>query len=170
MTRVAKGLTTRTVRLTLPSMPRHTALIVPVPEADAYVVDAPPGIRAHITVLSWFLDPEAVDEEALVDLFAPVPAFEFALDRLEHWPEGITWLHPEPSQPFVELTEAVWRSWPECPPYGGVHAEIIPHLTLAKTAIEPVVPLPIRCRATAVALVEEDDAGVFALRRSFALG
>jgi len=135
-----------------------------------HVVDAPPGIRAHVTVLSWFLDPDLVDEEALVEVFAPFLAFEFALDRLEHWPEGITWLHPEPSQPFVELTQAVWRRWPKCPPYGGVHAEIVPHLTIAKTAIEPEIPLPIRCRATAVELVEEDDAGVFAVRRSFALG
>ena len=40
-------------------------------------------------------------------------------------------MEPEPREPFVELTQAVWRRWPGHPPYGGAHREIVPHLTLA---------------------------------------
>jgi 2'-5' RNA ligase len=149
-------------------MPRRTALIVPVPEADAYV-DPAPGVGAHVTVLAWFLEPEAIDEDELRDVLAPFAAFAFELDRVERFPDGITWLRPEPSQPFVELTNAVWRRWPECPPYEGRHEVVAPHLTIAKTPATVDAPLPIRCRATAVQLLEEDDDSVFGVRRSFAL-
>lgn len=150
-------------------MPRHTALIVPVPQADAYVVDHPPGVGAHVTVLAWFLAPDAIDEDALRDVLTPFAAFDFVLDRVERFADGITWLRPEPSDPFVELTNAVWRRWPECPPYEGRHEVVIPHLTIAKTRVDVDAPLPIGCRATVVQLVEEDESGVFGVRRSFAL-
>lgn len=162
-------MTIRTARLTVPSMPSRTALIVPVPEADALVVDAPPGVGAHITVLAWFLDPENVNETAVADVLAPFATFEFELDSVERFDDGITWLHPEPSQPFLDLTNAVWRRWPECPPYGGLHDELIPHLTIAKTHVGVDAVLPIKCRAAEVQLLQEDDAGVFQVRRRFSL-
>jgi hypothetical protein len=28
----------------------------------------------------------------------------------------------------------MWSSWPECPPYGGVYDEQVPHLTITETA------------------------------------
>jgi len=150
-------------------MPRRTALIVPVPEADAYVLDAPPGVGAHVTVLAWFLEPDGIDEDALAHVFEHFSAFAFVLDRVERFDDGITWLHPEPSQPFAELTEAVWRRWPQCPPYGGEHDEVIPHLTIATSRVKVDAPLPIRCRATEVQLLEEDAEGVFRVRRVFPL-
>jgi hypothetical protein len=140
-------------------MPRHTALIVPVPEADAYVIDHPPGVGAHITVLAWFLDPDEIDEDALVDVFQPFEAFDFVLDSTSHFDDGITWLHPEPSQPFVDLTNAVWAHWPHCPPYGGEHDVIVPHLTIAKSRVTVDAPFPIRCLAHEVLLVEEEEPG-----------
>lgn len=150
-------------------MPRRTALIVPVPEADAYVLDAPPGVRAHVTVLAWFLEPDEIDEDALAQVFEQFSPFAFVLDRVERFDDGITWLHPEPSQPFSELTQAVWRRWPHRPPYGGEHDEVTPHLTIATSRVEVEAPLPIACRATEVQLLEEDAEGVFRLRRSFPL-
>jgi hypothetical protein len=42
------------------------------------------------------------------------------------------WLAPEPAQPFREFTAAVWRAFPEHPPYGGAHADSVPHLTVAE--------------------------------------
>ncbi len=143
---------------------------MPVPEADAHVVDAPAGVGAHVTVLAWFLDPTAVDESAIADVLAPFAAFDFRLDRVERFEDGTTWLHPEPSTPFADLTNAVWERWPECPPYGGVHDVVIPHLTIATAPVDVDAPLPIHCRAAEVQLLEEDDAGVFRVRRRFALG
>src|SRR5436309_15506199 len=99
----------------------RTALIVAVPEAEAAVADirrqhvasAALGVPAHVTVLAPFVDGNEIDEEALAQLFAMFPAFDFVLDRLERWDEGIVWLHPEPSQPFEDLTAGVWGRWPD---------------------------------------------------------
>jgi hypothetical protein len=146
-------------------MPR-TALIVPVPEAESQVGDirlahdwsAARGVPAHITVLFPFLDTEALDEGAIADLISGFPAFDFALDRIERFPDGTTWLHPSPSLPFVDLTAAVWQRWPECPPYEGMHDEVIPHLTLSDAApIDVQLELPITARAREVTLIEEHE-------------
>lgn len=150
-------------------MPSRTALIVPVPEADALVVDGTPGVGAHVTVLAWFLDPEDVDEDAIADVLAPFATFEFELDSVERFDDGTTWLRPAPSHPFADLTIAVWNRWPERPPYGGLHDEVFPHLTIAKTPVDVDAVLPVSCRAVEVQLLQEDDAGVFQVRRRFPL-
>ena len=118
-----------------------TALIVRVDAADALVgdlrarfdPDAALGAPARITVLVPFLPPERIDEAVLARLratVASVPAFELQFAHIGRWPEG-TWLAPEPAPPLVELTCAVWAAFPECPPYEGRFAEIVPHLTVA---------------------------------------
>ena len=99
--------------------PRRTALIVVVPEAERAIGalrlrhdrSAALGVPAHITVLFPFVTSSRIDEDALAHVFAPFAAFDFALDRVERWDDGIVWLHPEPSQPFEELTAAVWKRW-----------------------------------------------------------
>jgi hypothetical protein len=144
-------------------MPRRTALIVPVPEADAYYQPGN-GVPAHVTILFPFLEPEEIDETALTALFTPFPAFEFALDRFERFEDGTPWLHPSPSARFVDLSAAVWQRWPDCAPYQGAFDEIIPHVTVTTDG----VPLPIACRATEVALIEEsEEDGRWSPRRSF---
>jgi hypothetical protein len=145
-------------------MPRHTALIVPVPEAEpwigelrrAHVASAARGIPPHVTVLAWFADAEDVDEGAVAEVLSAFRAFDFTLDRVERFDGGTTWLRPVPAEPFNELTRAVWRRWPEYPPYGGEFEELVPHLTVSQTPIDVAVPLPIACRAREVLLVEED--------------
>jgi hypothetical protein len=146
-------------------MTRRTALIVPVPEAEAQVAElrlahdssAARGVPAHVTILFPFLDAENVDEAAVADLISGFPAFDFELDRVERFPDGTTWLHPAPSLPFVDLTAAVWQRWPDHPPYEGSHDEVIPHLTLSETPIEVQLALPISARAREVALIEEEE-------------
>lgn len=155
----------------------RTALIVEVPEAEAAVREirlphdpsAARGVPAHITVLLPFADGSEVEEERLAELFDTYSRFEFALDRVERWDDGIVWLHPEPSRPFEELTAAVWRRWPEYPPYEGNIDVVIPHLTISETAIAVDVELPIRARATEVTLIEESTDGSWRTRRAFPL-
>jgi 2'-5' RNA ligase superfamily len=155
----------------------RTALIVAVPEAEAivreirlrYVSSASQGVGAHITVLSPFADSDDIDEQALAELFKSHSAFDFVLDRIERWDDGIVWLHPEPSRPFEDLTTAVWQRWPNHPPYEGTIEAVIPHLTLSETPIEVDIDLPIRSRATEVALIEEDANGMWAKRDAFPL-
>jgi 2'-5' RNA ligase superfamily len=156
----------------------RTALIVAVPEAEAavadirlqYVASAALGVPAHVTVLAPFVDGDEIDEEELAQLFAMFPAFDFVLDRIERWDDGIVWLHPEPSQPFEDLTAAVWQRWPDYPPYGGTIDVVIPHLTVSETPIDAHVELPIASRARKVTLIEERPDQRWVIRRAFPLG
>jgi 2'-5' RNA ligase superfamily len=155
----------------------RTALIVAVQEAEAQVSptrrlhdwSAARGVPAHVTVLFPFAEGGDVDEDALGELFAAHAAFDFVLDRVERWDSGIVWLHPEPSRPFEELTRAVWRRWPDHPPYEGAFDAVIPHLTVSETPIELEVDLPIASRAVEVTLIEEQSDGTWANRRTFPL-
>ena len=110
-----------------------------------------------MTILFPFLDTAELDEAAVADLISGFPAFDFELDRVERFPDGATWLRPVPSEPFVDLTAAVWRRWPECPPYEGAFDEVIPHLTLSVTPIDIQLQLPIAARAREVTLLEQDE-------------
>ena len=131
-------------------MPR-TALIVPVREASDHYT-GPPGVPAHVTVLFPFMDGADVDEQAVRALLSRFSAFDFVLDRVERFENGMPWLHPSPSAPFVDLTAAVFERWPDHPPYEGAFDEVIPHVTITR---EDGGQLPIRCRATEVWLIEE---------------
>ena len=143
-------------------MPR-TALIVPVRGLDAYYDGDPVG-PAHVTVLFPFLDGGSVDEGAVADVLASFAAFPFTLASRERFDDGVRWLRPQPSEPFLRLTQAVWRRWPEHPPYEGAHDEVIPHLTITRDD----APVPVAARADEVWLIEERPAG-WVLRRSFPL-
>jgi hypothetical protein len=117
----------------------RTALVVAVPEAEPLVGPArsrydladKTGIPAHITILFPFGD----REDGLDELFARFPPFDFALVSVRRWPT-VLWLAPEPSEPFVALTNAVADRYPEYPPYGGEHDEVIPHLTVGHRATD----------------------------------
>jgi 2'-5' RNA ligase len=160
-------------------MPRRTALIVAVPEAEPAVgglrlqhdSSAAKGVPAHVTILFPFAPPEAVDEEALRTLFSSFAAFDFELDRVEFFEEGIVWLRPWPLKPFADLTEAVHARFPHYPPYEGVHDIVVPHLTVSDSGpVELDLPLPIAAHAHEVTLIEEAEAdGRWTVRLAFPL-
>jgi hypothetical protein len=155
----------------------RTALIVEVPEAEAAVREvrlrhdpsATLGVPAHITVLFPFARGRDVEEEALAELFRAYSRFDFLLDRIERWEDGVVWLHPEPSGPFEDLTAAVWRRWPEYAPYEGSHDVVIPHLTISETPIDVDLELPIQSQANQVTLIEQSADGTWSARRAFPL-
>jgi 2'-5' RNA ligase len=157
-------------------MPR-TALIVAIPEAEPAVGalrlehdwSAPLGVPAHITILFPFADAAEVDEEAIAEVVADVPAFEFELDRVGRFEDGLVWLHPEPSEPFAGLTAAMWRRFPDHPPYEGAYDTAVPHLTVSYVPIELEVELPIRASVREVTLIEEASDGRWSVRRVFPL-
>ncbi len=60
-------------------------------------------------------------------------AFTFSLGTIRRFPE-VLYLAPEPAAPFVALTERLFSLFPEFPPYGGQHAAITPHLTVARAS------------------------------------
>jgi 2'-5' RNA ligase len=166
-------------------MPR-TALIVVVPEAEPLVGEwrerydnASLGIPAHVTLLFPFVLREVVDDallEELRALFATQPSFSFSLPRVARFPD-VAWLAPVPDAPFRRLTELIVSSYPDYPPYEGIHDEVIPHLTVGvgDTALQDEIDaaltphLPINAEARQVTLLVEDDEGRWRVGNEFPL-
>ena len=124
----------------------QSALGVTVPEAEPWVKNlrerydptAAVGVPAHITVLFPFVPPDLLTDSNLAratKTFQRFQPFEFRLEQIDRFPESL-YLVPEPDEPFISLTEAIVREFPEYPPYGGKFTEIIPHLTVANRSAE----------------------------------
>lgn len=134
-----------------------------------HTLDGKAGVPAHVTILYPFVPAGELDDVLLAELrelSGRHEVFDFVLQRVARWPEGIVYLPPEPSRPFVELTEAVVARWPGYPPYGGIHDEVIPHLTVvhdeavADEAVRAVESaLPIECEARELTLLVEGEDG-----------
>ena len=118
-----------------------TALIVPIPEAERVVGNlrrrfdstALEGVPAHVTVLVPFIDGgdlQPIHLQRLETLFAKVPSFHYVFGSVGRFVEA-TYLAPSSPSPFIRLTETVTAAFPEYLPYGGVHSDIVPHLTVA---------------------------------------
>jgi 2'-5' RNA ligase len=117
---------------------------VPVPEAEPlvgpwrtrYDATSSEGLPAHITIVFPFVPPERIDEEitrGLRRMLEATPAFDFSLVRTARFPDaGVLYLVPEPRESFVRLIDRVVSRYPEHPPYGGIHDEVVPHLTVVR--------------------------------------
>jgi len=167
----------------------HTGLIVPLPELEPVVgawrarYDTQfENVPAHVTVLFPWLPPDELTEadlDAVAQLAKEWRPFEVTFARFGAFEQaGVHYLAPEPGDEFLALTEDLSTVWPECPPYGGEFAEVVPHLTVAdgidaeqaaevRAAIEP--SLPVRATARELLAVEVRD-GRCAPRRSIRLG
>ena len=152
-----------------------SALVILVPEAEPIVgafrtrfdTSAIAGLGAHITILAPFIPPGSLSQTHVSDLrtlFAGHPAFEFSLVGLCGF-SSVLYLAPEPLISFDALTQATTARFPQHPPYGGVFASSVPHLTVAQQPpaedLEAVagsvlsataMHLPINCSANEVAL------------------
>jgi hypothetical protein len=153
----------------------ETAVLVLVPEAEGAVAEhrehldmaASWGVPAHLSVVYPFVPPADVDERVLTELsaaVASVPAFDCVFAHTDWFGADVLWLAPEPEAPFQDLTRAVVAAFPAHLPYGGVHGDPIPHLTVAElrlgstaelTAAESGVRahLPIRARVDRAVLL-----------------
>jgi 2'-5' RNA ligase len=152
----------------------ESAVLVAVPEAEDIVGQfrarldrsAAWGVPAHVTVLYPFIHPDRMNSAVLDKLAAAVgsvPAFDVTLARLRWFGNEVLWLAPEPDRPFRALTAAVWREFPDHPPYRGIHEDPIPHVTIGddapvevlQAAADVVRPLlPIRARITTALLMQ----------------
>jgi 2'-5' RNA ligase len=156
----------------------QTAVIVPIADAEAAVGRARArhdrsaqfGVPAHVTVIFPFLPQARLDAPAVAELRAIVaaqPAFDVVLRGFGRFPTTL-YLAPEPAEPFVRLTDALVRRWPEAPPYGGAFgADVIPHLTVtdrasaadeAQAAREVAAHLPVTATVDAAWLIRYDGA------------
>ena len=170
----------------------ETAFIVRVPEAEGHVASLRSrfdasihlGVPAHITVLVPFMAPDQITQSVLVQIQAAlsqVPSFAFSLCHVRRFP-ATAYLAPEPAEPFIALTEALVRTFPEFPPFRGEHESIVPHLTVANgnaseaevaaTELQAVVQSkgPVSSVCSSVSLLENSsglwrEVHVFALPR-----
>lgn len=121
--------------------PTATAIVVPVPAAEPVigahrrVLDHTEvwGVPAHVTVLYPFVPPHALTAdtiEVVRDCLRTVEAFDCVFSEVRWFDEHAVWLAPDPDEPFRDLTMAVWRRFPDHPPYRGAHPDVVPHLTM----------------------------------------
>jgi hypothetical protein len=179
---------------TLEPAERESAIIVPIrlPPALADVrlretQDGPAGVPGHVTLLYPFVPPGSIDGgilAAVARVISAAEASDIRFREVRRWepgsgaPEGVVWLDPEPSEPFVRLIAAVSKAFPDYPPYGGMHDTVIPHVSLASVdrshqgAVEAEARrwLPFRRHVRAATLIVEGADGRWRTRRRFPLG
>jgi len=140
------------------------------------------GVPFHITLLHPFARREQLTEALLVDVrsfFAARKPFEFELTSVAMWPRDV-YAVPEPDEALRACMQALHARFPQWPPYGGIHDDVVPHATLAEDldakSVYPeierrVAPyLPRRCQARDVALLEEFEPDHWRERERFPFG
>jgi hypothetical protein len=167
----------------------YSGLIVPLPDLepvvgqwraryDAQFADTP----AHVTALFPWIPPAKLTEadlDAVGQLAKDWQPFEVCFAEFGTFDDAdVHYLAPEPADPFLALTQDLCTIWPEYPPYEGVFAEVVPHLTVSDGAgaeqaaeLRAAVGalLPVRTMARELTVVEVLD-GRCRVRRSFRLG
>jgi len=146
------------------------ALAVPFDGLGIEKVGVANDLPPHVTVLI----PCPGEVPAITEVLAPFDQFDVTFTRLDRFP-GTLWLAPEPSEPFVAMTEAMVARFPDWPPYGGSYSSIITHLTVAQsqldetaTLVEPLLPLA--SRAESVVLFTSVDGRHWQEHATFDLG
>jgi adenylate kinase family enzyme/2'-5' RNA ligase len=142
------------------------------------------GIPLHVTLLYPFVPRDLLDDHtvaALEDFFGQRQAFTLTLVGLGEWPR-VVYAVPEPRDELLALMRALWRQFPDHPPYGGEIADPLPHATLAEleqgeSLVEVAAGIrartqslfPLTCDVRDVALLEEYEADRWRERQRFPL-
>jgi 2'-5' RNA ligase len=138
------------------------------------------GVPPHVTILFPFLPPErltAAVRHALADVAAAHPAFDARFTTVRRFP-SLLYLAPEAPEPFVALTEAYVGRFPDFLPYGGIHDDVVPHLTVVEgieaqmdeVGAELEAELPFSCSVRAIEVITPSEAGPWRLRWRLPLG
>ena len=132
----------------------------------------------HLTLIDPFVPPDQLNEAILSgvrEVLAEFEPFSYELVRVQRFP-SVLYLAPEPVGPFVAITEALWRRFPEYPPYAGAFDVIVPHVTIV-LGQEPLgiadfvaQQLPVRGRVDHVELRMELSNGRWDVAERFVLG
>ena len=152
---------------------------------ELYPERVPEGIPLSLTLLYPFAAPSEVEDhrETLRSFFGSHPRFEFELAGLAQWEEsGAVYAVPDPEQPLRDLMRALWRLFPQFPPYSEVGGDPPPHASLTLTggddhaaALDRVERrleglLPARFQISEVTLMEEVEPDRMLARETFRLG
>jgi len=152
---------------------------------ELYPERLPEGIPLSLTLLYPFARVSEIDRhrETLRAFFASHPPFDFALGALAQWEEsGAVYAVPEPEQPLRDLMRALWRLFPQFPPYREAGSDPPPHASLTYTGGDDRAAtrarverrleglLPASFHISEVALMEETEPDRWQLRETFRLG
>lgn len=118
----------------------RTALVIEVPASavllrlrKALASDAAAAVPPHVTILFPFAPMERLDKadvRSLRSVIGSFRRFDYVLDQTGWFGDDVLWLAPVPSAPFASLTAAICKAFPLYPPYGGLHDEPLPHVTV----------------------------------------
>ena len=64
------------------------------------------------------------------EIAAGVRCFDYRLAQMRRFPVAL-YLAPDPDVSFSALTDAVWRAFPDHPPFEGKFDTVVPHVTVA---------------------------------------
>jgi hypothetical protein len=152
---------------------------------ELYPERMPEGIPLSLTLLYPFAAPPDLEQHfgTLRGFFGSYEPFSFELARLEQWEEsGAVYAAPEPEQPLRDMMRALWRLFPQFPPYRELGGDPPPHASLTYTGgddrsatrarVERRLDglLPSQFEITEVALMEEAEPDRWRLRETFRLG
>jgi 2'-5' RNA ligase len=169
----------------------ETAIICRVPEAERHIAryrerfdpSARRNVPAHVTILYPFMPPDDVDDGVLAELASiasAVRCFEYRLVETRRFPVSL-YLAPQPDDSFAALTAAVFRAFPDYPPFAGKFTTVVPHVTVAhadeaqlcEIEVELRIALaagsPLRARCSDMVLIE-NSSGRWEEMRCFPLG
>ena len=171
-------------------MSHDTALICRVPEAERYIShyrdrydpSARRNVPAHVTILYPFVPLADLDDGVLArlaEIAAGVRCFDYRLAQTQRFPVAL-YLAPDPDLWFSALTDAVWRAFPDYPPFEGKFETVVPHVTVAhgdepqlcEIEVELRIALPaggVKARCSEMLLIE-NTSGRWEEMRCFALG
>lgn len=138
------------------------------------------GVPAHVTLLFPFVPVARLTppiRSALASIAGSMAPFDVRFADVGRFP-GLLYLVPEPADPFRALTASIASRFPDYPPYGAAHAEVIPHLTLTDSPTAPLDAvagatrhwLPFSRRVAALELLAEDGTGHWTRHWRIALG
>jgi 2'-5' RNA ligase len=96
----------------------------------------------HLTLLIPWLDPTAPAALAqLQALAARHPPLRLVFREASTFDHGrVVWLVPDPSAALTSLLTDTLATFPQCPPYGGLHQEVIPHVTVSAESDPQTLP------------------------------
>lgn len=162
-----------------------------MPEAERHIAryrerfdpSARRNVPAHVTILYPFMPPDDVDDGVLAELASiasAVRCFEYRLVETRRFPVSL-YLAPQPDDSFAALTAAVFRAFPDYPPFAGKFTTVVPHVTVAhadeaqlcEIEVELRIALaagsPLRARCSDMVLIE-NSSGRWEEMRCFPLG
>lgn len=147
----------------------HAVLQVSVPQLEEFVVGRtrfydermvsadPEFVHAHVTIIAPLL---TWDTRIFTQMAQSVEPFEFQLNSIRVFDDGLIYLAPDPDDELRRLCAVARRCYPDLTTFGGPHPTphvtldlINPRASLESTKAGVLQYLPASCRADALDLV-----------------